>query len=375
MARRFNATCVDEAFQQAPVIAGLEASKIYPEQIRIVDAFNMTLQNSKRKLPDKRWEWAVKPFIKWLAVNHPYCTHWHLLTRQIIKEYLRVYELKSNNHKRLQLQPIRQTSQFMNSEYELPDIASNLRIGSAIKTTPKEVYLEDVLNFCNYLKENNPRIEVGVVLQGLAGLQLQEATRLTWDKVDLQKGLIEISGDVKNSYRNRVIPVCGRVMDALIRADKKRCLKKQKVYEIPEAVLINQSGFAYGSGNYDSYSREVRAEIRKWNSQINWTAKDFRNCLLTFASLQGLLNDIWEQYVGHAPKSVTAKHYIPKLTSVSLGERRAIEKAMDVFRQQVIQPLERAIESVTENKILNFFEHKSTINEIGQSGESNNSNK
>jgi len=316
----------------------------------------MTLQNSKRKLPDKRWNRAVLSFLKWLNEYYPDCTHWHLLTRQIVKEYLSCYEGNSSTHKRLQLQPIQQTSRFMDNEYGLPDFASNLRIGSKLGATPKKVYLADVVSFCDFLKKNNPRLEAGVALQGLAGLQLQEATRLTWDKVDLAQGLIEISGEVKNEYRNRVIPVCSRVIDALIRAHKRKRENKAKVIEINETVIVNRSGYGYNN-NWDSYSREVKAEMKKWNPKIDWAVKDLRNCLMTFASIYGLTNDLWEQYVGHVPKTVTARHYVPRLTSVSFGEIQELERQMNFFRFQVIEPLEKGICGEFDKKILNFFEH------------------
>ena len=48
---------------------------------------------------------------------------------------------------------------------------------------------------------------------------------LAWDRVDLERGLIEIRGEVKNEYRNRVIPVCRRVVEALNRPVGQRDVK------------------------------------------------------------------------------------------------------------------------------------------------------
>jgi len=52
----------------------------------------------------------------------------------------------------------------------------------------------------------------------LTSLQLQGVTRLTEDKVDVTTGLVEISGEVKNDWRCRVVPIPGRVREALLRA-------------------------------------------------------------------------------------------------------------------------------------------------------------
>ncbi|MBN1868004.1 hypothetical protein JW916_12020 [Candidatus Sumerlaeota bacterium] len=128
-----------------------------------------------------------------------------------------------------------------------------------MKATPKEVYLTDVVAFCDFLKENAPRLEAGVALQGLAGLQLQETTRLTWSKVDLSRGLIEISGEVKNEYRKRVIPICGRVVEALRRGEElARKRKPGKIRDAYETVLVRERSGAYGS-SWDKYSRHVQA--------------------------------------------------------------------------------------------------------------------
>ncbi len=49
---------------------------------------------------------------------------------------------------------------------------------------------------------------------------------------------------------------------------------------------------------------------------MDWQSKDMRNCLLQFAREQGILNAIWEEYVGHSPKGVTERHYIARIKSV-----------------------------------------------------------
>jgi len=47
----------------------------------------------------------------------------------------------------------------------------------------------------------------GVLLQGLCGLQLQEAVRLRVNNVNLDDATITIEGDVKNKWHVRKIPV------------------------------------------------------------------------------------------------------------------------------------------------------------------------
>ena len=192
---------------------------------------------------------------------------------------------------------------------------------------------------------------MGAALQGLAGLRMTEALRLTWHRVDLERGLIEISGEVKNVYSTRVIPVCQRVLESL------RGIANVDGTTGPVIRSPKGCSFAQGRRSWNNYSHRLSRAMREWNPQINWTPKDLRNCLPTFTLNQGIHSMVWEQYLGHSPKSVTARHYIPRITSVSDGEREALQKQMDLFRNQVIDPLEAMIQQDGEAKILNIFEH------------------
>ena len=124
--------------------------------------------------------------------------------------------------------------------------------------------------------------------------------------------------------------------------------------DLYEAVVVRPLGGAYGE-DWPTYGKHVLREIKRWNAKIEWKAKDLRNCLPTFAVMSVLLNDVWEQYLGHAPRSITARHYIPRLASASQGEAEALESQANLSRSHVVQPLEKAMDSKGEGKILNFF--------------------
>jgi hypothetical protein len=47
--------------------------------------------------------------------------------------------------------------------------------------------------------------------------------------------------------------------------------------------------------------------------------------------------------VGHAPRSITARHYIPRLSSASIGEAVQLEESMILFRRLVVEHIETAI--------------------------------
>lgn len=350
----FKAESITEALEKVPISLGLQTKNEKPESYTILQAFDMTLADSKRS-DKRRWCYAVHKFLQWLNQNYPVCSYWYQLTRQIIREYLKTFDGKSPNTKQLALQPISQTSGYMSREFQMLNIAERLGIGSKIKNVPQKVYLRDVVDFCDYLTDINHRLEVGVALQGLAGLSLQEATRLTWDKVDLKKGLIEISGAVKNEYRNRVIPICSRVKEALERA-KNRPIRaiKGRVLDLSDTVIVNRCGGAYGK-YWINYSKEVRKLLKEWNPKIQWTTKDLRNALPTFAIMSGIHNDIWEQYISHAPRSVTMRHYVCKLMVSSQGEANELERQIELIRKQVTEPIESEISMKLITKIIDVI--------------------
>lgn len=351
--RRFSALRREEAIREAPYQAGLEIRQRNKE-FRIVDAFNECLAQTNRGLKSRQdWNYYVKRFMAWLQKHNKDIQHWHLLTRPLIRQYLKALDGKSATMRRLAMQPICQTSGYMHREYGCVYFAERMGIGSKLEKTPPMVYIEDVFSFLDFLKEKDPRLEVGACLQALGGLQLQEARRLTWSKVRLSEGLVEISGEVKNPYRNRVIPVCDRVLEALKRAGAMR--GSGGVQNLGETVLKSEKGFAFGNA-WHNYSQQISRAIREWNPEILWKPKDLRNCLSTFGTMLGIKNDVWEQYIGHAPQSVTGRHYIPRLASVSEGEANALKRQMDMFRGQLTTHVDAAYRRYLGGEILNFFE-------------------
>lgn len=245
----------------------------------------------------------------------------------------------------------------MHYEYELPDIAAGMEIGSRPQTKPAEVLLRDVIDFVDFLRDKAPSLEIGAALQALAGLRVQEVTRLPWNKVDLERGLVEVSGEVKNEHSVRTIPVCSRVMDALKRAYDRRKLTQGKIREIQEAIVSRPLGKPYGEW-WQAYSKAVKMELKEWNPSIRWQCKDLRNCLPTYAAIHGLSSDVLEMYLGHAPKTITAKHYVVHLNTASIGEAEELERRTEIFRKQVVAWIDKAIDGKAEARILNNFKRE-----------------
>ena len=95
-----------------------------------------------------------------------------------------------------------------------------------------------------------------------AGLALLEVIRLTWSKVDLDRGLVEVSGEVKNPYRNRVIPLPQRVMDALRRAYQARPARTVEAIN-GGAVVASAWGHHFDGGSWTHYSALLKAVTAK----------------------------------------------------------------------------------------------------------------
>jgi hypothetical protein len=125
-----------------------------------------------------------------------------------------------------------------------------------------------------------------------------------------------------------------------------------------EAVIVGPQGLPYDGESWKNYGKHILAALKNWNAKIEWKAKDLRNCLPTFAVVNGQLNDVWEQYIGHAPRSITARHYIPRLASISKGEEDALIRQTNLFRLHVTEPLNQAILGKFDVRILNNFEHE-----------------
>ena len=207
---------------------------------------------------------------------------------------------------RLYLLPVRRTFAWVASNWpkQYVNICQDMRLSrreSHSSTYNEEegnpyLSIHQILNFLDWLARKNGQesLILGVALQGLAGLQLQEALRLTWDKVDMDEETITIDGVVKNRYRIRKIPVCKVIMWLL-------CRIRHSVD--PEKLIIPD----YAA--FDNYSHAVHRELRRWNPTVYIKPKDLRNTLQTEAIDAGWYGYYVQRYVGHAPATIGERHY------------------------------------------------------------------
>jgi len=232
------------------------------------------------------------------------------------------------------MKPVRRAAKWVASNWPwaYPNICENLR--HPMKTCRGVKYdgqagnpvllLGEVLEFIDWL-ERHPvwnRLAPGVVLQGLAGLSVLEALRLTWGKVDFKTGTVTIDGDVKNSSRVRCIPIAEAVLWILRKAQLARLSIRENDLIIP---LYR---------DYRHYSNAIRKALRAWNPEVSIKAKDLRNTIQTAAIDGGWYGYYVQRYVGHAPSSIGEKHYH--------GDQG--DRLLPLYRQKVLSHIQAAVE-------------------------------
>lgn len=334
------------------------------DSITISDAFDKALKVAKRgDLARRDWDVAKNRFIDWLKANHPRLKLWVDLRRQVVTDYMESRASVSANRQRLDMQPILQTSKYMATKFEIPDKAAGIELSNQLKRPTEAIYLQDVLGFLDWLKERGEAyVEAGVALAALAGLRMFEVLALRWSMVDLDRGLIETG--TKNKYSHRVIPLAGRVVEALKRASE--VIRPAKDVIDPDggpvvATPVGGAPYDRGTDSWHNYAKLVRAALRDYCAHLNderakggskakinlkWQVKNFRNVLPTLAELRGFRSSALEAYLGHSAKDVTGKHYVPRLAAGSIGEATELDRVMEMFRRLVVSNIEIEIVAI-----------------------------
>ena len=91
------------------------------------------------------------------------------------------------------------------------------------------------------------------------------------------------------------------------------------------------------------YLKRLKKIIKGWNCEVNWAPKDLRNAVPTFENISGMFSALWDQYLGHAPRSVTERHYTPRLAAATRGEKEALEKQMELFRKLIVDRVDAEV--------------------------------
>lgn len=333
---RFEAQGLSQALHKAEQILddqsmGFELSQESMDSLQISDALIRSCENRNWTDYTRKSELACCDyFLQW--VDGLGLTYWHELRYEHVLKYQKCLVDRDLAYDtiRLYLLPVRRTAKWVASNWpkEHVDICQNLRLSRRLNQSmlydEEEgnpfLSIHQVLDFLQWLS-NKPNFEpmmMGIALQGLAGLQLQEALRLTSDKVDWGEKTLTIDGAVKNRYRIRRIPVCSIVMGLLRRySDSSQ----------PTGNLIPHYA------NYSNYSHAVSRELKRWDSSIHITPKDLRNTIQTVAIDGGWYGYYVQRYVGHAPQTIGERHYH--------GDKG--KRLIPLFRNNVVSHIEEEI--------------------------------
>ena len=84
----------------------------------------------------------------------------------------------------------------------------------------------------------------------------------------------------------------------------------------------------------------------KWNPDLDIAPKDWRNVVITHAKLNNYDGSFLECYIGHSPRSISEKHYFPRLTGIqthSRGQEEMLKKVKEIFTEHVVRHLEEDV--------------------------------
>lgn len=239
------------------------------------------------------------------------------------------------------LEPVRFTAQWVSQNY--PDhylnFCEGLRVPKSIGQSylledlrpPEYLTFAEVCDFLQWTRDHHQYADVirpGVALQGLCGLQLQEALRLSASNVDLRTGAITIEGEVKNRWRVRRLPLPRFALEILLQS-------------IENAPQQDQRIVRYSGRGWKAYCSLVEGALDRWAGGRRPIApKDLRNTLPTEATNEGWDGYFVNRYLGHAPQTMAEKHYHGEVS-------RNGTNLVDLLREQVVRRIDLSVEHCT----------------------------
>lgn len=270
--------------------------------ITIADAVVRAMENRKWKPYTRASEtWNAEKFMAW--VSEQGLTYWSELRFEHAERYMAslVRQGLTKRSIELRLLALKRTSFWMAANWPgvFGDFARLLESPGerhGHKTNKKAMPVHDVLDFCDYLfrHESRSRLAALVALQGLVGLSIMETLRLKVSDVDLSKALIRITGEVKNEWRLRLLPVAG-VVAWLLRHHLEH--------------MDGSQSLAPWWTDYRHYSKAIRRAMAAWDPDRAVPPKNLRKTIQTAAIYGGWYGNDVKRYVGHVPESTGERHY------------------------------------------------------------------
>jgi integrase len=206
--------------------------------------------------------------------------------------------------------------------------------------------LVESLDFLDWLsqQDNGWRILAGVALQVLGGLRVREALRLTWAKVDFERGTIIVDGIVKNIHSVRRIPIPEVALAILSQAPR---YSERVVYRYDDS---------------HPYGKAVTRALKRWQPGLQLEPEGFRRTIPTEATARGWNRFALERFIGHSPEGITERHYIGG----------SVESMENLLQKEVVQKVNEILACRLEEwqqngkKATGLFDRKSSETNVLQ---------
>jgi hypothetical protein len=291
-------------------------------------------------------------FLEWCLAEGIF--HWEiLLEKRSPIEYVRFLATKGLKRKTIihYLDPIKRASRWVKTKGNhdwFEGFVLDKRVGVDLKYHNQKrlthIPLTKVLELLAWLPGYHfeSSLRPGIALQGIVGLQLLEALRLTWDRWDRVNRTITIEEDrrndpdtagVKNPWRVRRLPIPEIVNEILIETYERRGRPEgsELVVDVP---------------SWKAYCNRIYRMLKQFDPTIKIPPSDLRNTLSTAAEDGNWMSVWFRRYFGHAPATTIERHY--------LGVQAAggCEEGSDAFvkklREEVLVHLDREICNLAE---------------------------
>lgn len=339
---RFDAFGLAEAQRRAETILFGAPSEV--PRFTVAEAFARVIATRPVKAETLRhYRQFAGYFCDWVEENRS-ITLWSQLRFEHLHDYMNSLIKRGLSGKTIghYLEPIRFTALWTSQNWPeyYTDFCRGARVPRDIgrsclyedQLPPGYLSIAEVCDFLAWVKSNHPAASVicpGVALQGLCGLQLQEALRLRRSHVDPQRNTITVEGEVKNRWRIRRLPLPGLVSEIL----------RESVDFAPQG---DERIVRYSGRHWKAYSSLVEGALDRWAGGRRPIApKDLRNTLPTEATNRGWAGYFVNRYLGHAPQSMAERHYHGELS-------RSGEDLTELLREKVVRPVDLLVTYCTK---------------------------
>ena len=302
-------------------------------QITISDCFlewRKRLSCSEATIKTDYWP-RVRQFVKWADSNG--LTYWSELRLQHLQQYANEAAESGNSRSTINLKSrvVSMAARWaaLNWPEQCHDFTQGFRLPKGREGNRRlrrdSLALEEAAMFLLFLRDRpyGWNILPGVALCALCSLRLSEVRKLRWADVNLDSGIVRISGrDVKTIHSDRMIPIPELVQDILVEAKR-----RQHPWPTDPVVITN---------NRASYWKAFTRYRDKWRPGLNVEPNGLRRVLRSEWFKRRWHVDSPAVYRGHKPPNASAvdwNHYI-------IFDPDSLQR---MFREEVVAKIDRVL--------------------------------